>query len=577
MVNDSHQQEVDRLLQKEWRETFIPKLREQQWITVYEEDVSTENTSLGLRSAFIPNSKVDEILASPGWGAAIHVLDQSYMETLAQSADRWADDLEDLDIPYQRFGNDDGMEPLVIVRNYPGNLPQELEILEEFRLFHNLRFDSANSTCVKFDECGEESEVLRLFDQRVEIRRVELQQFLTERGLSLIVYFDRNIRSGLRIDNFGEHQLRQTIREKDYVCRFVMRESHNPIQKGCRSVSRLLGKVVIHGVASRMASEGRREYVEFIIGSDGNDRSIRHTCNPKIIDSLSSADSTPSAHFLTPVFFRRKVLNKYINEESKYNVGESSIRRNQRWSMDISSNNKENVIVYLGDLGNLPYREQLYWRSFNIVPDGEMSNADYRRTILGEFTEPEDSSWRLKNAYLKLRGSWLDHFGWALFKPLADADLYHFKTLHRPATREPFELDKIAVSLSKLLVEAINTEKLKEIITSMRRNKNRSMPKNEFALLREYLSLHGCAGGEVHIDYLEKVQLLRSASASHRQDNRPADIKALNQFFSLDSKSPTQVADDIFTKLTEFLDSLYDHFCSDETDKPTPPNPDRRE
>ncbi|NEP87530.1 MAG: hypothetical protein F6K18_12250 [Okeania sp. SIO2C2] len=43
------------LLQSEWRETFIPNLGREPWITVYFDKV-TENENLGIFSALIPNA-----------------------------------------------------------------------------------------------------------------------------------------------------------------------------------------------------------------------------------------------------------------------------------------------------------------------------------------------------------------------------------------------------------------------------------------------------------------------------------------------------------------------------------------
>ena len=58
--------------------------------------------------------------------------------------------------------------------------------------------------------------------------------------------------------------------------------------------------------------------------------------------------------------------------------------------------------------------------------------------------------------------------------------------------------------------------------------------------------------------------MLRSNSGIVHPRNEKEYQKAV-KFFSLDTKSTVQVADDIFTTLTAFLDSLRAHFCPDET------------
>ena len=60
--------------------------------------------------------------------------------------------------------------------------------------------------------------------------------------------------------------------------------------------------------------------------------------------------------------------------------------------------------------------------------------------------------------------------------------------------------------------------------------------------------------------------MLRAVVAAHRTDIKPEAYNQIRQFFELDTKSTIQVADDIFTTLTDFLDSLREHFCPDESD-----------
>ena len=84
-------------------------------------------------------------------------------------------------------------------------------------------------------------------------------------------------------------------------------------------------------------------------------------------------------------------------------------------------------------------------------------------------------------------------------------------------------------------------------------------------MLREYLNAKAFADSENYIEYLRMLQVLRSNSGTVHPRNEKEYQKAV-RFFSLDTKTTQQVADDIFTTLTEFLDSLRAHFCPDESD-----------
>lgn len=46
--------------------------------------------------------------------------------------------------------------------------------------------------------------------------------------------------------------------------------------------------------------------------------------------------------------------------------------------------------MYLGDLGSsLTHKEQLYWKSFNIISDVGISDTRFTRDFLASFTEPQ--------------------------------------------------------------------------------------------------------------------------------------------------------------------------------------------
>ena len=67
----------------------------------------------------------------------------------------------------------------------------------------------------------------------------------------------------------------------------------------------------------------------------------------------------------------------------------------------------------------------------------------------------------------------------------------------------------------------------------------------------------------IFIGRLRTVQELRSTGAAHRKGTKHAKV---SKEVGLATKTTQQVADDIFTTLTEFLDSLRAHFCPDETE-----------
>ena len=556
--------ELDFLLQKEWREKKIPELGTEPWIRVYQHSKLEGQSRLHIDSGIVPNEYVKQALSSHSWGSHVGFFAPSY-EAITD------DDSEQTTLKYYRFGDDDGFEPLVIVRSFDGLKANTIEILEEFRLFHNLYFDSTNATYVRFDDSGDEIEVVRVADNFVDVKRREIRQFLTARSMSLVVYFDRMWFSNLAMEEVDKKLQDSKIKEDTFIYDFSVRKWDYFVDKDYRSCSRIIGKKIIKELPLEKSGlwpfedKIEREYEDFIIGVNENDEPRYYTSDPdKLADFYGKNRHAPN--FLTSVFFRREVLTKYYNEPSKYKVEDRVLRCGSKWMLQLDNNHGDYVIVFLGDLGGgLPHKEQTYWKSYNVPPDGHMSSTYFRQSICAEFVDPEDSALRFQLAFERLSEAWHKKFGWHLFRPLQKLDEHHFKTLRRPLNNEHTELNEIAVSLSKLLPEAIEESELLNLIKSANPRSKRSFPNKTFAVLREYLALAQYDDSRNHVDYLEKVQMLRAVVAAHRTDIKPEAYNQVRQFFELDTKSTIQVADDIFTTLTDFLDSLREHFCPDDS------------
>ena len=63
------------------------------------------------------------------------------------------------------------------------------------------------------------------------------------------------------------------------------------------------------------------------------------------------------------------------------------------------------------------------------------------------------------------------------------------------------------------------------------------------------------------VDFLRKVQSLRSNSVAHRKSNKRKDLAKLYEYFKLDELSEQQVLEDIFVKMIMTLDTLENYFC----------------
>src|SRR5207248_6007843 len=112
--------------------------------------------------------------------------------------------------------------------------------------------------------------------------------------------------------------------------------------------------------------EASQQYETFAIGVDEMGRPVEYSANPDGLANYFGAN--PQApQYVTPVTFRKDVLEKYYRSPSKYSVEDGYLRRGGFWGIRIDNENPEQVIVMLGDVGrDLPFAEQKYWKSFNL-------------------------------------------------------------------------------------------------------------------------------------------------------------------------------------------------------------------
>ena len=114
MPDNSHQQELDRLLQTEWREQIIPNMGNGPWITVYQSPNDEIVRRATIFCGLIPNKFAQEPLASHEWD--IHIGD--FAPCLMRIANNCLVPSEAA-YRYKRYGGQDyEIEPLIIVRYF---------------------------------------------------------------------------------------------------------------------------------------------------------------------------------------------------------------------------------------------------------------------------------------------------------------------------------------------------------------------------------------------------------------------------------------------------------------------------
>lgn len=268
-----------------------------------------------------------------------------------------------------------------------------------------------------------------------------------------------------------------------------------------------------------LLSEETKEYEDFQF-SDKSKDVTKHTCDKSKLANYFGAN--PDApHFLTPIFFDKEVLERYYNKPSEYSIQDGALFYGIKWMLRLDNNSKDSITVYLGDLGDLPHKEQLHWKAHNIL-SGSLSKVAFSRDFMAEFCSAQEPSLVFKQRLGGFNNNWREKFGWDLFKPLNKEDEHHIKSLKVPKDEQK-EFDEVILSLNKIIIDSLNVEEMKKGLEL-------TGGKGSITVLQKYLDQKYNFNSNEMFHFLRDLQELRSRGSAHRKgDDYPAVYDKLNE------------------------------------------------
>ena len=532
--------ERERLSQRDTLENLLRRIGPTEMVRVYGATIGDGEWN-AIYCALIPSEQIEDALQGDTW-------DLSHGQGLPSSNGMYRSP-ENLE--YLRFGNSDGIEPLVIDRIFHGPKEDYVEISEEFRLFHNLYHDQRRDEYIKLDDSGNEIVVAVVKPKLVKIRMKELRQFLAIKEMHLSIQFDCVVHSENTLDELGLTS--NWWDEQEGLSSWDLSINSDGLGiPGKRASSRLLGERLIEPLPkSKSGVEGFAEpqearYVDFIIQMDDNGDDILHTCNP---DALSNffGRNPGAAHEVTPVSFRKAVLDKYYQQPSKYSIEDGYLSCPSLWDLRIDNHHDDKVCVLLRDLAYLPYDEQLYWRPYNFASESGYSKVAIRRNFLVEWVDSDRPEHTFQEKYHDLTQACRETLGWQLLLPLNEGDEYHLHNIRVPATNEQRDFDGLVLGLATILADSINVQGLKTLVSQY------EYDGKSIRLLDTVLETFGADGAREHIDFLINLQSLRSSGAAHRKGT---NYHKVAERFGVGNDDLRLVFADILWKAVALLDYL---------------------
>ena len=499
--------EKQRLLQRKFLEHMLRDLPITDMIEVYSQ-TPRGNSSCGVFCALVPDTEVANCLTKLSWDFSIGDGTPGAMQYYEDGESH---------TEYLRFGDDDGIEPLVLHRSFHGVREPYLELCEEFRTFHNLYHDTKNNRFYRFDDSGNEILVASIEQDLVNVRLLEIRQFLAVRAMHLAIYFDSVQKSDITLEKLGLTE-REELGVHDADSSYALNFGDYRSFSAHESFSRLFGKRFVPPLPKEKSGcwgfeeELTKTFVDYIIGVDAGGNEILHTSDESKLSNYFGANPG-EPHYLTPVFFRKTVLDKYYQQSGKYSIEAGNLSCAGLWSIRMDNHQDDVVSAWLGDLGrDLPHQEALHWRSHNIPP-AKMSETFFRQQILGQWVSTDHPEHVFKHVYRQLATESQKRLGWQVLLPLTDEDHHFLQSLRIPATNEQKDFDEVILGLTKVLIDSLNEKQL-----------NAFIPPADLATIRgsisrlekswEHLQVVGYSD---HIRFLRDLQDLRSSGAAHRK------------------------------------------------------------
>ena len=486
------------LTQEDVQEDFLA-LGRGPWTVVYRSWSTGKQDNGGVYCAFAPLTYRERALDHPGWDLMVTDGRPGFSQGPGESGE--------LVTTYHREGDDREVEPLVLLREFHGASPSYLEIVQEFRLFHNLWWDDERHVLMKAHEDGTAEVAVEVSDDEVRVKTKLLRQYQAARQLDLLLFID----SVRYASSAGVTLPAEENWKSDKLCatRYLNTLPSPPITRYL--ATRVIPPPPVERSGIWPYEEVDDYFPDFVIGYDDEGEELRHSCNPDALANYFGAN--PEApDYLTPVFFRRDVLHKYYDNPEKYAVEDGSIRCWGSWILRMDNDGPDHVVVFLGDLGrDLPKSERDYWRSFNVAPEGAKSQTGVRRALLGEWAEAQAPDLKFRTEYRRFVDDWQKQEGWALFREPTGPDANLLQQLRVPLTESQTEFEGSLDILAKLLSDGLNDKEIK------RRFQSPGKDEKSIAKFERWLRQEGYKHVERDIKLLRDIQALRSKAAAHRK------------------------------------------------------------
>jgi hypothetical protein len=417
-------------------------------------------------------------------------------------------------------------ERLIFARQFEARSGEKhyYEILQKFTHTFDIHFMHERETYCRLDERGDLEDMIRIVERPgkgerfattlVAFKRELLDQYLVVTDSALVRMFDFTRYRPGRFHAWREEHDSQLHINGDLHYRLHVERGHASYARGFQIVRPLASKEGI--LRSFGTAKEESQYASFV-ALDWKNKVVREiSCAPGQTASYFTPSDLPFE--TSPAFFRPEVLLKYKTDSNKYRLDGRSISCRGGWHLQTYDiNDAGQVHTYVVYLRNLPYHEQLYWKSYNEAPKAPISNRAFTTDFQGNW----DLDYDPLNSLNAIVGE-LD-YNQVPWWTLRSEKLC--QQLHYPVTSSADEWANEILYLDQLIVEGFETKWLRNKAQSLGRAPNVKF--GSLRLLEECLIAIGFAVEDAKdlIAPLKEAHDLRSKIKGHASGEGAAAIR----------------------------------------------------
>ena len=294
-------------------------------------------------------------------------------------------------------------QELIFMRHFDGlsGEPSYCEVLQEYSHLSDIHWRSEYSSFCRFDENGDFDHVVSVTlckDQGeatlVSFKREPLELYLAASNSVLVRMFDFTLFQLHKFSRWPDQP--ESLRLENDMLFYAQRIDPGKAGyvRGIQFVPPSRSDDEILSIQrAKLYGEKEGPWVEFEVYDFRNKRNTSVSTDPSTTTNYFVAHDNSLPYETSPAFFRPEVLSKYKTDREKYVVDEAgrTISCRNLWELKGFDVNKAGQVhAYICYLRDLPYEEQLYWRSFNEPAKDSISKRAFEHDIIGEWSSVPD-------------------------------------------------------------------------------------------------------------------------------------------------------------------------------------------